>query len=236
MFRTIFKTCVVWTFALLLSLCNASAILAWQNPAPQVAEGDVEVRASRVFTFVDKTGLGHQHGVEGWLKPSQILLNAEQGGGKLVFDMASFDADTDTARKFFGLEGSTAEGTRKQVNDNMKGRDILDTQKYPEAIFTISSSLPTGKADSKQRPEFELKGDFTLHGVTKPLRLLCNVDQTRGWLRLVGHFEIKQTDYGIKPFSKAFGAIGVADTLRIHGAIWVAPTKNLDLSKIPEIK
>jgi hypothetical protein len=145
MLQTICNARFAWAFVLCLSLSNVSEILAWQNPTPQVAEGDVEVRASRVFTFVDKTGLGHQHGVEGWLKPSQILLNAEQGAGKLVFDMASFDADTDTARKFFGLEGSTAEGTRKQVNDNMKGRDILDTQKYPEAIFSISSSLPTGK-------------------------------------------------------------------------------------------
>ncbi len=35
--------------------------------------------------------------------------------------MNSFDADTDAARRYLGLEGSTDESTRKQVNANMLG-------------------------------------------------------------------------------------------------------------------
>lgn len=231
-------TKILFLGAWFLTLGNVSQ--AWQasqqSASQQVVPGDVEVRSSRVYTFVDKTGLGHQHGVEGWLKPSRLLLNAQEKAGSLVFDMESFDGDTDAARKFFGLEGSTSDSTRQQVNQNMKGRDILDTKKYPESTFVVNSSLQTGKKDSKNRPEFELRGDFTLHGVTKPLVVKCYLEQAHGWVRMVGHFEIKQTEYGIKPFSKAFGAIGVADPLRIHGAIWLAPPENFDLSSIPEIK
>jgi hypothetical protein len=227
---------LAFVFSCLMQKTTFAWQAAQQNAAPQVSAGDAEIRTSRVYTFVDKTGLGHQHAVEGWLKPSRLLLNAKENAGRLVFDMQSFDADTDPARKFIGLEGSTSESTRQQVNQNMKGRDILDTQRYPESTFVVNSSLHTGKYDSKNRPEYELRGEFTLHGVTKPLLVKCYIEKARGWIRILGQFEIKQTEYGIKPFSKAFGAIGVADALRIHGAIWLAPPENFDLSHVPEIK
>lgn len=225
--------CVSWMF-------RSQTAWAWQansqNSPPKVLAGDVELRTSRVYTFVDKTGLGHQHAIEGWLKPSRLVLNATEDAGTLVFDMTSFDADTDPARRFLGLEGSTSASTRQQVNQNMKGRDILDTARYPESTFVVHSSLPTGKLDSKKRPEYELRGEFTLHGVTKPLRVLCYIEKARGWIRILGQFPIKQTDFAIKPYSKALGAIGVANELRIHGAIWLAPPENLDLANVPEMK
>ena len=40
--------------------------------------------------------------------------------------------------------------------------------------------------------------------------------------RVRGAFRVKQTDFGITPFSKAFGTIGVADTLVIYGELYVA--------------
>jgi polyisoprenoid-binding protein YceI len=219
---------------------SASRLSAWQEvnggAESRLTPGDVELKASRVFTFVDKTGLGHQHGIEGWLKSSSLQLNAKENAGRLVFDMNSFDADTAQARRFLGLEGETSESTRQQVNQNMKGRDILDTVHYPESVFVVSSSLPTGKVDSKHRPEYKLVGEFTLHGVTKPLQVLCYLEKSQGWVRVLGQFEVKQTDYGIRPYTKAFGAIGVADKLRVHGAIWLAPSEGLDLGSVPELK
>ena len=42
----------------------------------------------------------------------------------------------------------------------------------------------------------------------------------------MGNFSLLQTDYGIKPFTTALGAIGVADRLTIYGDLWVANTAN----------
>jgi hypothetical protein len=41
-------------------------------------------------------------------------------------------------------------------------------------------------------------------------------------MRLQGSFSILQSDYGITPFSKALGAVGVADRLTISGDLRVA--------------
>ena len=196
--------------------------------------GDVNVRVSRVFTFVDKTGLGHQHAIEGNLAAgSRLQLGADSEAGRLVFDMRSFDADTPTARRYLGLSGDTDASTRSKVNANMKGRDVLNVQRYPQATFDVGSALATGKTSQRGLPTYELVGTFELHGTSKPIRILAEVEQARGWLHVRGNFVIAQTAYGITPFSKAFGAIGVTDSLRIHGDLWVAPSSRVSMSQIP---
>lgn len=44
-------------------------------------------------------------------------------------------------------------------------------------------------------------------------------------LHVRGRFAVLQTQYGIKPFSKGLGAIGVADELQIWGDLWVHRAK-----------
>ncbi len=90
--------------------------------------------------FVGKTGLGHEHGVEGKLKSGHIVLKHRRDAGELVFDMNSFDADTNAARRYVGLAGTTDTSTRQQVNANMKGDPILGVRRYPTATYQIDSA------------------------------------------------------------------------------------------------
>ena len=109
-------------------------------------------------------------------------------------------------------------------------------QRFPTATFEIASATATGQISSRGLPTYELTGTFTLHGTKRPLVLVAEVEQARGWLHVRGKFVIKQTSFGVSPFSKAFGAIGVADTLRIHGDLWVAPNERISMADIPERK
>ncbi len=180
----------------------------------------VNVQESRVYVFVGKTGFGHDHGVEGKLKSGSLVLEGEQAGGELLFDVTSFDADTDAARRYVGLSGSTDASTRQQVNANMKGAAVLDVRRYPTAKFVVSAVKKTGKQSREGHPLYELSGQFTLHGQTRPLKLEASAEETAdGGVRLRGNFAIMQTQYGIRPYSKAFGAVGVADRLTIYGDI-----------------
>ncbi len=185
----------------------------------------VNVSASRVYIYVGKTGLGHNHGVEGRLKSGSLQLDGSDAGGELVFDMTSFDADTDAARRYVGLAGSTDASTKQQVNANMKGAAVLDVQRYPTAKFVVDGVKRTEKKSREGHPLYELSGKFTLHGQTRPLKLEASVEERSEGLRLRGKFSILQTQYGIRPYSKAFGAVGVADQLTIYGDIQLdAPT------------
>ncbi|MCA9212521.1 MAG: YceI family protein [Planctomycetales bacterium] len=189
------------------------------RPGSAPAVGNVDLAKSRAFIFVGKTGLGHDHGVEGQLSAGNINLGAKQQCGSLVFDMKSFDADTPTARKYVSLEGTTDASTRKKVNDNMKGSAVLDVERHPTARFDIQSAIPIEQRSSRGNPVYQLSGNFTLHGVARPIRFNAEAVAQQGATRLRGGFAIRQSDFGIKPFTKAFGAVGVADELKIYGDI-----------------
>jgi len=195
------------------------------NRSQEYSPGDLNLEVSRVYIFVDKTNnLGHSHGVEGRLKGGKVHLDGLQPSS-LIFDMKSFVADTEIARKVFGIEASIDASTVKKVNQNMLGNEILDVQRFPEAGLAKASLKKTDRQSSRGLPEYQLEGDFTLHGTTRHLVIPCDLEIKDGWYHIRGKFTIRQTDYGIKPYSKAFGAVGIKDELVIQGDLWVVPSK-----------
>jgi polyisoprenoid-binding protein YceI len=143
-----------------------------------------------------------------------------------VFDLTSFSADTREARRYVGLEGETDASTQEQVTTNMLGAYVLDTEHYPTATFVINSALPIRGNQAVGAKRYQLEGQFTLHGVTRPLRIFAEARAESGAIRLRGAFALLQTDYGIKPFSKALGAVGVTDKLKIYGDILIVAAGN----------
>lgn len=209
---------VAWQMVLML-VSIASIATAQERPPG----GQVNLEHSRVYIFVDKTGVvGHQHAIEGKLAKGNVFQKAAQEGS-LVFDMKSFDADTPKGRKNLGLEGTTDEPTRQKVNANMLGAEILNVAKYPTAKFEKVTIRPKNTKSKRGLPEYVLAGDFTLHEKTRHIEILCDMEDKDGWHHIRGGFKILQTDYGIKPFSKMLGAVGVTDELTIYGDLWVVP-------------
>lgn len=205
----------------------AAAQTAQLSPAPTAASpapGDVDLAKSRVYVFVGKTGLGHNHAVSGLLQAGRVSLGAAEQAGMLVFDMRSFTADSTEARKALGLPGETDASTQKQVQANMTGPDVLHVAQHPTATFQIRSALSSKQQVQGRPPVYELVGAFTLHGVTREVMIPVEVEQRGEWLRLRGMFVIKQTDFGMKPYKKLGGVVGVADELRITGDILVRAT------------
>ena len=210
----------------------AFALVLWSTEcraepkkAAPAKPGDVDLDRSRVYVFVGRTGLGHEHGVEGKLKSGHIDWGAKSGSGELEFDLESFEADTADARKYVGLEGEVKDSTRQQVTKTMQGASVLNVEKFPTARFVIETVAPLKKSKADAPPEWQLDGEFTLHGETKPLRVVARAEESKGMLHVRGRFAVLQTQYGIKPYSKGLGAIGVADELQIWGDVWIHRAK-----------
>lgn len=201
----------------------------------QKSDGEVQLESSRVYVFVGKVGLGHEHAVGGRLKSGAVRLGSQAKAGEIVFDMPSFAADTDEARQYVGLEGTTAAGRQKEVTENMLGADVLNVRKFPTATFQVSSALPLNKRSADGHPLYRLEGDFTLRGVKRPLTVDAEATQTSAGIHLNGSFVIKQTDYGIRPFSKAFGAVGVSDELTIYGELLLSAPRTVQRPRVKPI-
>ena len=196
-------------------------------PLAPAKRGQVELAHSRVYMHVGTNGLGYEHAVVGKLASGELHLSAaenpEQDPGKLVFDLRTFEADTDAARKYIGLGIDPDQHQRQQVTETMLGPDVLNVDKFSLATFIIMRVTKLKTASPRGLPQYEIAGDFRLHGTTRPIQFTVDVDVVKGWLRVRGAFAILQTQHGIKPLNKLFGAIAVADKVDIYGDLIIAP-------------
>lgn len=203
---------------------ETESVVVAAEPARQAASspGSIDTAASRAYVLVDKRRLGHRHGVEGKIKEGTIRLGATQDAGQIVFDMATFVADTDAARKYVGLEGSIMQSEQDDVTTTMTGKSTLDVQAHPTATFDIKSATLLAAKSADGDPQYQLDGEFSLHGRKNALKVVAEVEEEKdGKVRLVGNFTIKQTEFGIKPYSAVGGLVSVADALKIWGDIWI---------------
>jgi hypothetical protein len=199
--------------------------------AVEYQAGDVYLPGSRVYVFVGKTGFGHEHGVVGQIKQGRIDLAAGRDAGGLEFEMTAFVADTPDARKYVGLQTPTDTSTQQQVNANMQGAAVLDTARYPTANFVVKEVIKLPQPSQRDLPQYQLNGDLSLHGVARPIQVVAEAEDQNGWIHLRGGFTMLQSHFGITPFSKAFGAVGVTDQLSVWGDLWIS--KHRQVASLP---
>ena len=199
-----------------------TACTAAEPNSAALATGDIDPAASRVYVRVGKRRLGHEHGVEGHIKSGRLLLDVDDNAGEIVFDMASFEADTDASRKYVGLEGVSDADEQTEVTATMTGKSVLEVEKFPTATFTVESSKALKEQTEDGQMQYELAGEFALHGKKQPLTVVAvAVESAGGKQQIKGSFTIKQTDYGITPYRALGGLVAVTDELKIYGDLWI---------------
>jgi polyisoprenoid-binding protein YceI len=58
-------------------------------------------------------------------------------------------------------------------------------------------------------------GQLTLHGSTRQRVLQVTVAEKDDTLEITGEHEIKQTDFGMEPYSSGLGSVGVKDEVML---------------------
>ena len=83
-------------------------------------------------------------------------------------------------------------------DEHLRGADFFETEKFPKATFVSTSVTKTGTN------KYNLKGNFTLHGITKEITLAMTYGgttkdpwgNTKAGLKVTG--VINRTDFGLK--------------------------------------
>jgi polyisoprenoid-binding protein YceI len=91
--------------------------------------------------------------------------------------------------------------------------EVLETSKYPEITFA-STKVEVDKSGDGQY-QAKIMGDLNVHGVSRPGVINAQLSFGGNMLRARGEFQLKMTDYNIKPPSVAGGTIKVKDTLKL---------------------
>jgi polyisoprenoid-binding protein YceI len=113
----------------------------------------------------------------------------------------------------------TADATSLRVREGTGGMQALDEGDMANIETTIDDEVlkrePIAFRSTDVTPAgagFSVRGDLTLLGVTRPVAFdMVVADGTLSAVAVV-----KQTDFGIKPYSALFGALKVADEVQVE--------------------
>jgi polyisoprenoid-binding protein YceI len=163
----------------------------------------IDVKNSSMTVYANAGGLlgsfGHDHEIS-----APIAGGAVDPAGRHV----ELRVDTAALR----VRDPKASGKdRAEIQKTMLGPDVLDAGRYREILFKSTAVEKAGDG-------WTVRGDLTLHGLTKPVAV--QVRENGG--RYVGSARLRQTEFGIKPVKFAGGTVRVKDELRIDFDIQLA--------------
>jgi hypothetical protein len=174
--------------------------------ASGVAVYAVDPGVSLVAVTVRRAGLmgrlGHDHVVAshtlaGYVAPGAGCADVSFRVDQMTVDEPQLLRDADIATQ---PSPQAVEGTRK----NMLG-PVLEAQRHP--VVTLHAQR---QADGR------LRVAVTLHGVTRRLESPATVQVDAGQVTASGTARLKQTDFGITPFSVGGGLLAVDDELGVR--------------------
>jgi polyisoprenoid-binding protein YceI len=166
---------------------------------PQAIDPDRSVANVKVYKAGLLSGFGHDHEIQGPIE--QGAVDEEKGTVELVID----------ARKLKVVDQDLSDKDRSEVQQTMEGQKVLDVEHCPQIRFRSTSAKPAGQN------KWIVQGELEIHGQTRPVTL--QVERYAGLAssaaRYRGSIELRQTDFGIHPFSSIGGAIKIKDKILV---------------------
>lgn len=155
--------------------------------------------------------LGHPHVIGGDVIDGRIVLAEpfEASALRLAIDVAALAVDRPDWRASEGFDPEVDAGAIESTRRNMLSSDVLDADDHP--MIRIES---IGISGPKWQPD--IRSNVSIAGTRRELAVPASliIDDRR--LTATGRFLIRQTDFGLEPFSTAGGALRVADEVLIR--------------------
>jgi len=173
---------------------------------------------SSLWVYVAKAGLlsalAHNHNI-GVKSFQGSVIVPENGAGN-----GSVQLEID-AQSLNVADKEVSEKDRAEITSSMHN-EVLASGQYPKILFK-SVSVSEVKAAGANNYTFTVNGDLTLHGVTKRIAVPVTATITPQQLKATGKYTLAQTAFGIKPISKAGGAVKVKDAVVVNFSIVAKP-------------
>lgn len=193
------------------SASNASKVSNVSRAARQtspVLRFQLDSSVSEFIAHAQRGGLlwfkGHDHLVAAQEFSGEAQLNPTTLAGsslELIVKTASMEETSD----------AFTEQQKQIINGELRDIVLLPA-KYPEIVF--KSRSVTGKATGANEYNLKIKGDLTLHGVTRQIVIPAKVTVTGDDLRAVGEFSIDRGDFNVPATSASHGMIRVKKTVK----------------------
>ncbi|MYM66895.1 YceI family protein [Pseudoduganella sp. FT55W] len=147
--------------------------------------------------------LGHDHVVASHTVTGSV--SPSQNRADFTFRLDEMKIDEADLRQIAGLEKQPSADAIEGTRHNMLTK-VLDAERYP--IVNVHAERV---ADGQP-----LQVSITLHGVTRTLAIPVELREENGVITVKGTVNLKQTDFGLTPFSVMAGAMSVQDQMELR--------------------
>jgi len=194
----------------LACILTVLGLCAFAAAAQEKAAYSIDHAKSKLEINVYKAGLfkafGHDH-----------LVGAGEISGRVDFDPQKIENSSVStkvvANSLSVMDPGESDKTRGEIQETMRGPQVLDVTKFPEITFS-STSVSVAKKTAEGW-ELTVAGKLNLHGVEKAVSLPLQFQVEGDRLVASGEVFLLQTEYGITPVTVAGGSVKVKDKLRI---------------------
>jgi len=167
----------------------------------------LDPKASEIVVHVGKAGLfrfaGHEQDVVAGTFRGKVNVDPEQIG------QSSVELTVDAASLRVTGRGESA----RDVQAKMLGPKCLDVARFPSIRFV--SKVVTVDHGAAGVRTISIRGDLTLHGVTREITLPVRLELGPDSMRATGATTLLQRDFGIKPIS-IVGVVNVKNELALR--------------------
>lgn len=222
------RPAVAWLPVLLLAACVAE--LKPVPPRPEAAPSGfpeaayraaarsgpvyrIDPGASQVVIYVYRAGalakFGHDHVVASRDVHGYVFIpdNLADSRGDLYAPVATLSMDETELRKTAGFTTELSAKDIETTRRRMLGA-VLEAEQYPYVQIHAGPA-----AGALPRPMLGV--DVTLHGVSRTLQVPVELVADGVQFSARGEFDLRQTDFGITPFSILNGALAVQDQIHV---------------------
>ncbi|MEZ4368791.1 MAG: YceI family protein [Kofleriaceae bacterium] len=99
--------------------------------------------------------------------------------------------------------GALGDGDKRKIAATIAG-EVLDARRHPELRFRAPAATAAGDG-------YQLSGELTLHGQTRPLRVTTRRDGEHQ----VAEVTLHQPDFGITPYKAMLGTLRIKPDVRV---------------------
>lgn len=188
-----------------LLLLATLAALAGCGLPPQVRPAAQPASANELRVLVFRGGaaarLGHNH----VLRASDLKVDWPSAGPVLHFRLDALDIDPPALRAGMGPAFASAVDDDDRAGTRANLLKALDAAGHPEVVVRTLQQVGDG-------PRRAVEAEITLHGTTRRQWFVAQVDGQRA----SGEVVIRQSDFGIQPFTVLGGLLAVQDALVVQ--------------------
>ena len=179
--------------------------------------------SGRVLVRTGREGLAARAGhdltleVTDWL--AQVTTPGEDGGVAAATVTADLDLGSLTVREGTGGAKPLTDRDRREIKKQV--HKILGDA--ARAGFTSQQVIPSSASSAGSPAAGAIEGTLTVNGVSRGIRLEVT---SQGPGRYRGTTTIKQTDFGITPYSGFFGALKLRDEVTVEFEVTIEGLQN----------